>query len=142
MTAIKWIKNSLKIAVSIGWELKEYILIYIALCLQFSDSKNICYIKFNGIALQGIKVAFQNTFEIEKILTIIGATSILMNGYRDILTDLLLNINSQFLDRNIISNLNFKILGWNSTYLIFCWCRWIESYIKDFWRWYVYLYVS
>ena len=38
-----------------------------------------------------MKIAFQNTFGILKILKIDGATSILMRGHLDILTDLLVN---------------------------------------------------
>ena len=38
-----------------------------------------------------MKTAFQNSFGIEKILKLNGATSILMRSYRDNLTDLLVN---------------------------------------------------
>ena len=38
-----------------------------------------------------MKTAFQNTFGMEKILKIDGATSILMRGHGEILIDLLVN---------------------------------------------------
>ena len=63
-----------------GWDLKGYTLHYYAQRFQLSNSKNIRYIKFNEIALKEHETAFGSTFDVEKILKINGATSILMRG--------------------------------------------------------------
>ena len=43
-----------------------------------------CYVKFNEKILQSIQIAFQNTFGMQKILKIDGATLILMRGVCDV----------------------------------------------------------